>query len=387
VSPTIAARVAFVAVYAAVGAYLPYLPVYFRSLGFGLDAVGWLAALGAAAGLVGAPLWGAIADRFAGSRLVLPAAAVMAALGAAALAIVRGPLLVAVAAAVMAMSFSGIPPGLDARALGIVSGDRNRYGRLRLWGSASFIVVVWFTGAVIERAGVASLFAIFIPILAITAVVTLALRPEERIHPAMPRLTGIAAVLRQRPLARFLIAALLVWSANAAINQYFSIQLLALGASGDLVGFAWAIGALVEIPIMWAYPSLVARIGAERLLLMGAAAFVVRGLALAVSSDPVLGTLTMVLHGIGFALMLVGGVTYVSSHAPTGAAATAQGVHAAVAFSLTLIVGPSLAGLAAHAFGLPTTFALAAAAGLAAMVVLRFAVGWRPVAGSVPSRA
>ena len=377
VSPTLAARLAFIAVYAAVGAYLPYLPVYFRSLGFGLDTIGWLAALGAAAGLVGAPLWGAVADRFTESRLVLPAAAAAAALGAGALAVAREPLLVAAATAAMAMAFSGIPPGLDARALGLFRGDRNRYGQLRLWGSASFIVLVLVTGAVIERAGIASIFAILIPILAVSAVVALALPAEERHHPALPRLTGIAAVLRQPPLLRFLVAAFLVWSANSAINQFFSIRLVALGAPGDLVGLAWAIGALVEIPIMWAYPHLAARVGAERLMILGATAFVLRGLILAVSSDPLLATLTMLLHGIGFALMLVGGVTYVSAHAPRGAAATGQGVHAAVAFSLTMIIGPGLAGIAARAFGLPATFGLAAGAGFLAMLVLAYAVGGR----------
>jgi PPP family 3-phenylpropionic acid transporter len=385
VSPTLAARLSFIAVYAAVGAYLPYLPVYFRSLGFGLDTVGWLAALAAAAGLVGAPLWGTVVDRFSGSRLVLPAAAAVAAAGAGALASASEPLFVTVALVAMSMAFAGIPPGLDARALGIVRGERNRYGQLRLWGSASFIVVVLVTGAVIERAGIGSIFVILIPVLLVTALIMLGLRAELRPEPALPRLMGIWTVVRQPPLIRFLLAALLVWSANSAINQYFSIQLLALGAPGDLVGLAWAIGALVEIPIMWAYPQLAARIGPERLLVMGAAAFVVRGITLALSPNPILATLTMVLHGIGFSLMLVGGVTYVSRHAPKGAAATAQGVHAAIAFSLTMIIGPGLAGFAASRLGLPSMFALASTAGLAAMIILGLAVGWRRVVTAAPS--
>ena len=79
----------------------------------------------------------------------------------------------------------------------------------------------------------------------------------------LPRLTGIGVVLRHPPLARFLLAILLVWSASMGINWYFSIHLLELGAPGELVGAAWAIGALVEVPIMWAYPWLAARIGAR----------------------------------------------------------------------------------------------------------------------------
>ena len=86
---------------------------------------------------------------------MLPAAAILAAAGAVALALAHGPILIALAVVAMALAFSGLGPTLDARALETVRGNRDRYGGLRAWGSASFIVVVWVTGALIERAGAA----------------------------------------------------------------------------------------------------------------------------------------------------------------------------------------------------------------------------------------
>lgn len=282
-------------------------------------------------GLVGSPLCGTLADRLAGSRLILPGAALLAAAAAVALALVRGPIPVVVAVIVLSLAMAGIIPILDARALETVRGDRDRYGHLRVWGSASFIVVVWLTGALIERAGIANMFAVYVPALLASAVVSLALRGEAAIAPPLPRLTGIGLVLRQPPLARFLVAALLAWSASMAINWFFSVHLLAIGAPGEVVGAAWALGTLVEIPIMWAYPALVARVGTERLLVLGAAALAVRGATISLVDDPILVTLTMALHGVGFALLLVGGVTYVSRHAPPATAATAQGILSAKA--------------------------------------------------------
>ena len=61
-----------------------------------------------------------------------------------------------------------------------------------------------------------------------------------------------------------------------AINAFFSIHLVDIGAESALVGAAWAIGALVEIPVMLGYPWLGGRFGVERLLLVGASAFLVR---------------------------------------------------------------------------------------------------------------
>ena len=381
-SPTVAARLAYLALYGAIGASFPYLAVFYRSRGLDLATIGLLTALVAAAGLVAAPIWGAVADRFAGSKPVLSVAAILAAVGATALALAHGPIVIALAAVGMALAHSGLGPTLDARALETVRRNRDRYGGLRAWGSASFIVVVWGTGALIERAGASSLFFVYLAAMLVLAVVTIPLRGaigEIR----LPRLTGIGVVLRHPPLARFLLAGLLVWSASMAINWYFSIHLLGLGAPGELVGAAWALGALVEVPIMWAYPWLAARMGTERLLIIGAAAFALRALALALVDDPLHATLTMILHGIGFGLVLVGGVTYVARHAPPAAAATAQGVLSAVVFSLALIIGPSVGSFTAATWGPTAMFVLSCVAGLVAIPLLWLAIGARTMAPTV----
>ena len=325
ISPRAAARLSYVAAFGAVGAWYPYLAVFYQERGLDLSTIGLMTALGAAAGLVSAPIWGAIADRFAGSPLVIPIGALVTAMGATALALVDGVGPMAAALVLSSVAFAGIAPTLDARALETVASDRNRYGGLRAWGSGAFIVVVAFTGALIERAGVTSMFVVYVAALLVLAVVSLPLRGDAS-APRLARLNAIGVVLRHPPLVRFLPAVLLVWSASMAINWYFSIHLLELGAPGELVGSAWAIGALVEIPIMAAYPWLAARVGSERLLVIGAAVFALRAVALSIVNDPFLAAATMALHGVAFALVLVGGVTFVSRRAPEATAATAQGI-------------------------------------------------------------
>ncbi len=368
-SPRVAARLSYVAVFAAVGAWFPYLSVFYQDRGLDLSTIGLMTALGAAAGLVAAPLWGVVADRFAGSPLVIPISALIAAAGAAALALVDGIFAMAFALTVLSMAFAGIAPTLDARALETVGSDRDRYGGLRAWGSASFIVVVAFTGALIERAGPRSLFAVWIAALLVLAVVSFPLRGDGG-GPRLPRLSAIGVVLRHAPLARFLPAVLLVWSASMAINWYFSIHLLDLGAPGELVGSAWAIGALVEVPIMAGYPWLAARVGGERLLIIGAALFAVRAITISFVTDPLLAAATMALHGAAFALVLVGGVIFVSRHAPEATAATAQGILSATVFNLAMIVGPGIGSWVAEQYGVPTMFALASTMSVVAIPIL-----------------
>ena len=82
----------------------------------------------------------------------------------------------------------------------------------------------------------------------------------------------------------------------------------------------------------------------------------------------------MALHGAGFALLLVGGVTYVAARAPSGSAATAQGVLAGVVFGLAQAIGPGIAGLIAGAASIHSMFTFAAIASAVGLVAVGLAV-------------
>jgi PPP family 3-phenylpropionic acid transporter len=380
VSPSARASMAYATYFAGIGAAFPYLPVYYRSLGLDLGLIGALAAVSALVGLLSSPIWGALADRFPHSRLILPLAALGSAVGVALLSVADSAPAVVLSVVLFSSAAGGVAPTLDSRALEAVREDRDRYGRLRAWGSLSFIVASWVVGLLIDRAGVHVLFLCWIPALLLTAAVGLTLPPGEATHPSA-RVQTLRRVLRERAIVRFLPAALLVWSANMAVNSFFSLHLLGLGASAGLVGLAWAFGALVEIPLMWAFPAMAARIRAERLLILGGALFALRAVAMAVITAPVVVVALMAVHGAAFALFVVGGVTYVSRRAPTGTAATAQGVFTST-WGLGMILGSGLGGQLAGAVGIGSMYAVAAAVGAAGVVALVLAL--RPYGEVVP---
>lgn len=376
-SPRVLAVAGFVALYASVGASVPYLPVFYESLGMPLHAIGLLAAVIAFSSLFASPAWGVFADRARAGRLVLPVACLLAAGLGGVLGLANNPIIASLVAVLFWLAYSGIGPLLDARALETVAEDKDRYSRLRAWGSASFVVATVTVGVLVQSAGLRSLFVILIGTLLVAAAVSLGLRPAGVVE-RLPRLGGLRAVLGDRLLVSFLAAVLVTWSANSSINAFFSIYLTQVGAGGALVGIAWAIGAVVEIPIMLAFPQLARRFGIERLVVLGALLMLLRAITVAVVGDPMLVALTMLLHGAGFAFLLVGGVTYVARRAPAGAAATAQGVLSGVVFGLSNGIGPGLGGVVASAAGLNVLFGVAsvtAALGIGGLVI---ALGLKP---------
>jgi len=369
----------FITLYMAVGGLAPYLPVYYDSLGLGLDEIGLLSALYATAAMLGAPLWGATADRFGSARPILALAAAGAAIAAAVLAVVTGTVLIALAAALLALAMAGIMPILDARALEVTGGGRRNYASFRVWGSASFVAAVVLTGWITEAIGAHGMFAVVVPTLVATALVGLGIRSRPTVAP-LARMTAIGAVLRNRTILLFLLVVLITWTSSTTINAFFSIHLVDIGAPQSLVGIAWAIGAAVEVPIMLGFGFLLRRAGLNRLLLMGTILFALRAGAIVLTNDPLVVTLAMLLHGGAFALFLVGGVMYVARHAPSGAAATAQGMLVAIVFGLAQVVGPGVGGVVADEIGLRATFAISGIGSVIAVLVLAWVLS-RPGAG------
>jgi MFS transporter, PPP family, 3-phenylpropionic acid transporter len=342
--------------------------------------IGLLSALSAGVQLVTAPGWGALADRFPRSRLSLAAAAFVAAAGAAALGVAGAPLAIAAAVAVLAVGLGGIAPVLDARTLGILGPEPGRYGQVRAVGSGAFIVATILVGFLLDRSGSATLFAIYVPALVVTGVVSLAVprRGTGRRHALLP---GLGAFMRTPGVLLFLAGALLTWLMLNAVNAFYSIEVVALGGTAQLAGLVWVIGAVVEIPVMWTHTRLTARLGAGRLLVIGAVAFAARSGLAAVAPDAAWLLAISPLQGIGYGLFLVGGVAFVAGRAPAGLEATAQGVLAAT-IGLATILGTGLGGLVAGVTSIPWLFAAASAGGAGAAVIVAVAAR-----SSVPATA
>ncbi len=373
------AAMAYILIFAAVGAYAPFLQQYYQSLGIPLALIGLLAAFSSAVSFVGAPVWGTIHDHIPGSRWLIAFAALVAVIGAACLRLAGTSPLMILAIAVWSAGMAGVGPPMDVRVLSMVGADRTRYGWIRACGSGSFMIVAPIVGLLVDRNGPAALFLVMIPALLLGGLSAVALppRPDSVRASSLRRAPG--TVLRHRPIAIFLIGTLVAWTAVSAQNSFFSIYLAQLGGSDGMIGWTWAIAALLEIPTMFAFPWLSRRFGVERLIVAGAAIMFARQLANVVFTSPEILLGCSLVQGAGYAMLLIGGVTFVSRQAPRGTAATAQGILSGVSVSLAAILGSGLGGQLAGLLAIRGLYAVSAALGGSAVVLLALAV--LPVAG------
>jgi len=374
---------AYLVYYAAIGVAFPYLPVFYRELGLDLTQIGALIAIQAAVQLLLAPVWGGLADRFPRTRLTLPLAVIVATIGATILFLASGFEAVLAGSLVLYGGLSGIGPTLDARTLETLGpGRRGRFGEVRAFGSLAFVVSTVGIGFLLDANGARSLFWAYLPFLVATAVVTATIPRRGGTTRSVNLLRGVGEFLSTGGVALFLVGFTVIWSALAAVTAFYSIEVIALGGDPGLVGIDWALGALIEVPYMYAFPRVAGRFGTERLLVVGSLAFALRGLLAALAVDPVALVVIAPLEGLGFASVFVGGVTVLAAHAPAGLQGTAQGTFAACS-GLATIIGSFVGGAIAGALSIPALFLVCAAVSLAGTGIAAFAL-LGPGRGRIP---
>lgn len=360
---------AYLVYFSAIGASFAYLPLFYRELGLQLGEVGFLNAVQAAVVLAFGPVWGALMDRFPRSGLTLPLSGSVAFAGASVLFLANDFTGAFLGSTILFAGIAGIAPGLDARTLETLGpAGRERYGQVRAFGSLAFVVVTILVGQLLAASGVRALFWVYLPGLLATIVVTATLgrRGGNR---SVSLLRGAGEVLRVNGMRVFFTGFVIVWAGLAASNAFYSIQITALGGSTALVGLAWAIGAAVEVPLMYAFPRLSRRFGASRLLVFGTVMLALRALLSSVAPNPLSLVLVAPLEGVGFAFAFVGSVTTLGSRVRPSLGGTAQGLLTACS-GLASILGSAVGGAVADVAGIAGLFGVACLVGIAGTATL-----------------
>lgn len=364
---------AYLVYFGAIGASFPYLPVFYREVGLRFEEIGLLTAVQAATQLALAPIWGGLVDRFPKVGLTLPLAAAVATAGGFVLFLATDFTSVLIGSMLLFAGLAGIGPTLDARTLETLgSSGRERYGQVRAFGSLAFVIATLLVGLLLDARGARTLFWVYLPFLIGTVVVTATI-PRRGATRSVSLFRGASEILGAPGMLVFFAGFTIVWTALSATNAFYSIQVVALGGSTALVGIAWAYGAAIEVPLMYAFPRLGVRFGTERLLVFGAVALAIRAVLAATATDPLALVLIAPLEGLGFACVFVGGVTVLAARLPPSLGGTAQGLFAASA-GLATIVGSVIGGAIAETLGIPGLFTVCGALGLVGAAAVGYAV-------------
>lgn len=369
------ARIYYFVFIGAVGFSAPFINLFYRKQGLTGAEIGLVVLFASVVGLVCAPLWGRWSDSgFPITRLLQ-----IGLLSTAVVLVIRSQLsdfvLIAAFAALQGLVGSGIAPLSDTVALRVTEARRAGYGSVRVWGSAGWTLIVPVAGWLIERTSLVAGFLGNAITYVIAAVLLLGLRVPPAPHTGDGRVRGglveaARTVLHNPALIGLALAVTIRGMLNDGQQQFGNIYLEQLGATTAVIGIGSIVGALVEIPAMFAADRLVKRIGATQVLWLS---FFVSGAKfIFVIVQPAVWSVLVArgLEGIGLSLFLIGLLKYITDHSPSGQQATLLAFFTVTLTALIQMVGAVVGGIVFDAVGAYTLYVLALLGNIGAGVVL-----------------
>ncbi len=342
---TFAARVSmlFAAIFVVAGTNLPYFPVWLDWQGLGPREIALITAVPLFVRVVVTPVVAFAADRAGDHRLFLIVLSWVGLAALLALSQSSGFWQILLCTIAFALAWTTIMPLTETVALSGVRVAGLDYGRMRLWGSLSFIAASVVGGWVVQGLGAGS--AVWL-VVAGGAMVTAAAHALSRpigwarlkaaTTPPRLRLGEAVGLLRSRSFLVFLFAAGAIQAAHATFYTFGTVHWASQGISAGWSGALWAIGVIAEIGLFAFSAAVLARLGPVSLIGLGGAAAVLRWLVM--GFDPPLALLVplQLLHGLTFGATHLGAIHYMGRVVPDAQGGTAQALYASVTGGIAL---------------------------------------------------
>jgi PPP family 3-phenylpropionic acid transporter len=345
------------------GIFLPYFNLYCYHLGFSGLQIGILSALRSLAMVVFPLIWGSLADRF---QIRKPIYILSTFLSTSiwllyVFFVDFWPMLIITV--FYGIFYAPIISFLEAVTMDVLGKEKKSYGRIRAWGSISFIVMVLLLGKIID------LYAIDIIILLILAgslilagisvgIPAIKAKKQDLLQPG-------ADSLLQRRVIIFLFCAFLMLVSHGAYYGFFSIHLAKLGYGSTFIGIAWALASTAEILVMIKSDKIFDRFSLENVLFFSFLVAAARWMILFFAGSTVVILVSQILHAVTYGTFHMASILYIDRLAPGQAKTLGQAVNNALTYGLGLMVGFFINGYVYEITGSHTLFLMSALIALA----------------------
>jgi len=365
------------ATFALVAVGMPFWPLWLTAHGVTPQGIGILIAVTNLVRVAAGPLFSYVADHTGDRRapFIWLSLAHLVALGG--FWLVGSSFWAIMFFSIVATCFAApLMPLLGSLTMAWVERKAYDYGRIRLWGSVSFIVITMGAGFIIAPFGNESILVLMMAMAGAMLAAGYLLPPDPRkgepAHHQKTTLGGVIALMTDARFIVFILASALVMASHATYYAFGTINWERIGYSTEFIGFLWALGVVVEIILFALSGRVFRRFSPAMLTFIGCAAAVVRWTGTAFDPHWTVLILLQCLHGLTFGAVHLAVMQYLSRSVPIHLAATAQGIYAAVSAGVFMGIASLAAGPAFEHWGAKSYLLMAAlgALGAAASVIM-----------------
>ena len=252
---------------------------------------------------------------------------------------------------------------LEAVTMDVLGSEKKSYGRIRAWGSISFIVMVLVLGKIIDLYAVDIILGLILAGSLTLAVISVGIpaikaQKQDLLQPG-------ADSLLDRRIIIFLFCAFLMLVSHGAYYGFFSIHLENLGYGSTFIGVTWALASTAEILTMIKSDKIFDRFSLENVLFFSFLVAAVRWMILFFAGSTVVILVAQLLHAVTYGTFHMASILYIDRLAPGQAKTLGQAVNNALTYGLGLMVGFFVNGYVYEITGSNTLFLMSALIALA----------------------
>ena len=319
----------YAAIFASIGVFLPYWPLWLEFRGLNPSEIGLI---------IGASFWPRIvtsllipylADRLGMRRTMMIWLTALTLLGLVGFALVSEFWLFMLLSLLTGATWASILPLGEAISLNQTARFEISYGRVRLWGSITFILVSIGAGYALEVFDASIVFPMIVGMTFLTLVACITMPRVDQVPSSTDGLQ-LSTLFRRLELWQVVIASGLVQVSHAVFYGFGTIHWRAAGHSEATIGWLWAEGVIAEVLLFMWGTKLIGRISNRHLIMTAGILAVIRWLLNGLWSDLPLLVITQALHAGSFALTYLATLDYLRATTPPALQASAQGFYSAI---------------------------------------------------------
>lgn len=326
------------------GIFLPFFPLVMQDRGIPVEEIGFIFGAGNIARIIANPVMTGLSDHTGRRRLSIFLYSLISIAFLIYFLATGGVWNALIAVVGLLVFWSPAVPLSDAYALDVVRNYGADYGRMRLWGSAAFVVANMIGGwLILLDSSTPAVIAIMVGIMS-TGLVAISLPPQVSTAQKGAGAEEDRPRLFLKPAFWLVLGVIgLLQGSHAAFYGFSTLFWKAHDVSEFLIGALWSTGVAAEIGLFMFAGRLKLTSYPLALLLVGAAAGILRWGLFPFAQDFWSMALLQLLHTMTFGMAHLGSVGFLSKIVPPKWAATGQGFLAA-SNGILIAVGYAVCG-------------------------------------------
>ena len=323
------------AIFLVIGVLLPFWPVWLKSRGITATEIGLILAVATWGRAIVNPLLAQSADRHGRPDLMIILLGWGALLTHLLFFFSNNFWSLFAVSVISSILLFALMPMADAVTMLKVREGLIDYGKVRLWGSLTFIIAALGGGYILQGQPAEYILWLVIALLVLT-IASCYLVPKVKMPGTKNLLEPFFNILRNRPLLILMMSASLIQASHAVYYGFSTLHWRANGLDEITIGALWAEGVIAEIILFAIAGKYIDRIGPVLFLIIGGIGGVIRWSTLGMTTDLTGLIAVQGFHALTFGATHLAALYYIAKNVPASFAATAQSLYSSFAVGTTM---------------------------------------------------